>query len=76
MTQTIAKKISLYDQDLNLWLETVIAQLKSGSLENLDIENLVEELEGLAGRDRRELRRRLWRIFYSCFTYCKKKSRV
>ena len=59
MTQTIAKKISLYDQDLNLWLETVIAQLKSGSLENLDIENLVEELEGLAGRDRRELRRRL-----------------
>jgi hypothetical protein len=59
MTQTIAKKISLYDQDLNLWLETAITQLKSGSLENLDIENLVEELEGLAGRDRRELRRRL-----------------
>ena len=59
MTETIAKKISLYDQDLNLWLETAITQLKSGSLENLDIENLVEELEGLAGRDRRELRRRL-----------------
>ena len=42
MTQTIAKKISLYDQDLNLWLQTAIAQLKSGNLENLDIENLVE----------------------------------
>ena len=59
MTQTIAKKISLYDQDLSLWLQTAVAQLKSGNLENLDIENLVEELEGLAGRDRRELRRRL-----------------
>jgi len=59
MTQTIARKVSLYDRDLNLWLETAIVQLKSGSLENLDIENLVEELEGLAGRDRRELRRRL-----------------
>lgn len=25
MTQTIAAKISLYEQDLNLWLETAIA---------------------------------------------------
>ena len=32
MTQTIARKISLYDQDLNLWLETAIAQLKAGDL--------------------------------------------
>jgi len=62
MTQTVEKKISLYDQDLNLWLETAIAQLKSGNLENLDIENLVEELEGLAGRDRREVVNRLKRL--------------
>ncbi len=74
MTQTIAKKISLYDQDLNLWLETAIAQLKSGSLENLDIENLVEELEGLAGRDRRELRRRLSTLLEHLLKRCYVKS--
>ena len=74
MTQTIAIKISLYDQDLNLWLETAITQLKSGSLENLDIENLVEELEGLAGRDRRELRRRLSTLLEHLLKRCYVKS--
>jgi hypothetical protein len=50
MIQTPSKvtKISLYDRDLNLWLEEAIAQLKCGDFHNLDIENLVEELEGLA----------------------------
>jgi hypothetical protein len=59
MTQAIAKKTSLYKRDLNLWLEIAIAQLKMGDLQNLDIDNLIEELEGLAGRDRRELKNRL-----------------
>ncbi len=58
MTQTVTKQ-TLYDTDLNLWLETVISQLRSGNLHNVDIENLIEELEGLAGRDRRELKNRL-----------------
>jgi hypothetical protein len=58
MTQAIVKQ-TLYDTDLNLWLETVIAQLRSGDLQNIDVENLIEELEGLAGRDRRELKNRL-----------------
>ncbi len=58
MTQTIAKQ-TLYDTDLNLWLETVISQLRSGDLANVDIENLIEELEGLAGRDKREVVSRL-----------------
>jgi hypothetical protein len=51
--------ISLYESDLNLWLENEIAHLRAGDLHNLDIENLIEELEGLAGRDRRELKNRL-----------------
>ena len=50
MTQTIASKKFLYEQDLNLWLETAIAQLKSGNLENLDIENLIEDTEILLGK--------------------------
>jgi hypothetical protein len=59
MTTTIKPKSTLYDRDLNLWLEEAIAKLKAGDFQNLDVENLIEELEGLAGRDRRELENRL-----------------
>ena len=74
MTQTIARKISLYDQDLNLWLETVIAQLKGGDLQDLDVENLIEELEGLAGRDKRELKNRLATLLEHLLKRCYVKS--
>ena len=74
MTQTIARKISLYDQDLNLWLETVIAQLKAGDLQDLDVENLIEELEGLAGRDKRELKNRLATLLEHLLKRCYVKS--
>lgn len=58
MPQAMVKQ-TLYDSDLNLWLETVISQLRSGDLQNVDIENLIEELESLAGRDKREVISRL-----------------
>jgi hypothetical protein len=58
MPQSIVKQ-TLYDTDLNLWLETVISQLRSRDLQSLDLENLIEELEGLAGRDKREVVSRL-----------------
>lgn len=70
MTQTIAAKKSLYEQDLNLWLETAIAQLKSRDLQDLDIDNLIEELEGLAGRDRRELKERLTTLLEHLLKRC------
>lgn len=69
MTQTIEKQ-TLYDRDLNLWLETAIAQLRTGDLQNLDIENLIEELEGLAGRDRRELENRLQTLIEHILKRC------
>jgi len=59
MTQIITAKANLYDRDLNLWLETAIAQLENNDFYNLDTKNLIEELQGLAGRDRRELESRL-----------------
>lgn len=74
MTQAIARKTSLYDSDLNLWIETAIAQLKTGNLQDLDIENLIEELEGLAGRDRRELKNRLTTLIEHLLKRCYVKS--
>ncbi|NCJ08125.1 DUF29 family protein [Synechococcales cyanobacterium C] len=49
----------LYEQDLALWFANTITQLKTGDFEQIDIKHLVEEIEGLAGRDRRELQNRL-----------------
>jgi len=69
MTQAMVKQ-TLYDSDLNLWLETVIAQLRSGDLQNVDIENLIEELEGLAGRDKREIISRLKTLFEHILKRC------
>ncbi|MBR8829428.1 MAG: DUF29 domain-containing protein [Gomphosphaeria aponina SAG 52.96 = DSM 107014] len=58
MTKT-AITHSLYERDFNLWLHETIEQLKAGKIENIDIENLIEELDSLARRDRRELKSRL-----------------
>ena len=74
MTQTIEQKITLYDRDLNLWLEEAIAKLKAGDFQSLDVENLIEELEGLAGRDRRELKRRLTTLIEHILKRCYVKS--
>lgn len=58
MTQTKPVE-SLYKSDFALWLDETITQLKSGNLHDVDITSLVEELESLAGSDRRELKNRL-----------------
>jgi hypothetical protein len=70
MTQTIEQTSTLYDRDLNLWLEDVITKLKAGDLVNLDVENLIEELAGLAGRDRREMESRLTRLIEHVLKRC------
>jgi hypothetical protein len=50
---------ALYDEDFVAWLEDTIVKLKHQRFEEIDLENLIEEMEGLAKRDRRELRNRL-----------------
>lgn len=58
MTQAKPKP-ALYDQDLALWFADTVEQLRAGAYGKLDVEHLIEELEGLAGRDRNELENRL-----------------
>lgn len=48
-----------YHADEALWLATTIAALKAGQFHTVDWGSLIEELEALAGRDRRELESRL-----------------
>ena len=62
--------LTLYERDLDLWLETAIAQLKAGDFQNLDIENLIEELEGLSGNHKREVETRLIRLIEHIFKRC------
>ena len=55
-TQTLQ---NLYEQDFVAWCEATVARLKAGQLDQLDIENLIEEVDSLGKRDRRELTSRL-----------------
>jgi len=58
MTQVVPQ-VKLYDRDFVAWCDHTVAQLKAGQLSEIDLDNLIEEIEGLAGRDRRELASRL-----------------
>ena len=60
---TLAKVKNLYDQDFALWIEKTVKQLKSGDLSQVDLENLIEEVESLGRRDKRELKNRLITLF-------------
>lgn len=48
-----------YEQDFHQWIEHHITLLRAGQLNEIDVEHLIEELEGMAGRDRNELVSRL-----------------
>jgi len=45
----------LYEEDFVEWADETSRLLRSGRFDQIDVEHLVEEVEGLAGRDRREL---------------------
>jgi hypothetical protein len=53
---------SLYDRDFALWVEAQVAAIRAGDLGRLDVENVVEELEGLTKRDVRGLGSQLKRV--------------
>ncbi len=61
MAQTTSK--TLYDSDFALWVEKTVSQLKAREVKNIDWENLIEEVESLGKRDKRELKSRLITLF-------------
>jgi uncharacterized protein DUF29 len=59
MAKALERPQVLYDEDLLAWSERQVAHLRAGQLDRLDVEHLIEELEGMAGKLRRELKNRL-----------------
>jgi hypothetical protein len=51
--------VNTYQTDFQRWIEEQAAFLKGSQFERLDISHLVEELESMGARDRRELINRL-----------------
>jgi len=50
---------ALYEEDFALWSAETARLLREGRFEEIDIEHLVEEVEGMAKSDRRELNSRM-----------------
>lgn len=48
-----------YEEDFAAWLEDQAGRARRGEIESLDLENIAEELDGMARSDRREIRNRL-----------------
>ena len=47
-----------YEEDFVAWLEDQAQRARRGETDGLDLENIAEELEGMARSDRREIRNR------------------
>lgn len=59
MARALERPETLYEADLLAWLEAQVAELRAGRTDALDVANLIEELEAMAGSRRRALKRRL-----------------
>lgn len=54
-TEVQANQKRLYETDYLKWLETTIEQLRQQNYSQVDWENLIEEMEGMARQERRSL---------------------
>lgn len=59
----------LYETDYLRWLEQTIELLKNSQLEQIDYDNLIEELEDLAKREKRRLKSLLEQIIRHLLLY-------
>ncbi len=69
MTQTPIQN-QLYEQDFALWIDDTVARLKAHQFDQLDLDNLIEEVESLGRRDKRELESRLRVLFSHLLKRC------
>ena len=53
----------LYERDFVMWVENTVTQLKQKNFADIDLENLIDEVESLGKRDKRELKSRLITLF-------------
>ncbi|MDB9313618.1 DUF29 domain-containing protein [Spirulina sp. CS-785/01] len=60
---TIGSYKKLYETDFAIWIEDTVQKLQSRNTKDLDWENLIEEIESLGKRDKRELQSRLITLF-------------
>jgi len=56
---TESRNAPAYEEDFVAWLEDQARRARCGETDGLDLENIAEELEGMARSDRREIRNRL-----------------
>jgi hypothetical protein len=54
---------TLYDQDLQRWIEQTVNQLRNRDFESLDIEHLVEELVDLGKSEKNALKGNLMILY-------------
>jgi len=59
MNRIEAKQLVGYDEDFALWSAEQATLLRTGRLDRVDLENVAEEIEGLARRNRHEIASRL-----------------
>ena len=65
-----------YDIDVYSWIASQIKVLRNGNLAQLDVDNLIEELDALARRDKRELESRLEKLLAHLLKwYCQPSGR-
>jgi len=58
-----------YEEDFVAWLEDQARRARRGNAAELDLENIAEELEGMARSDRREIRNRLIALLVHLLKY-------
>jgi hypothetical protein len=54
---------TLYDRDFSLWVAAQVEALRAARFADLDLPNVIEELDGLAKRDRSAMQSQLRRLF-------------
>ncbi|PSB17474.1 DUF29 domain-containing protein [filamentous cyanobacterium CCP1] len=55
-------KLSLYEQDYQLWLKQTLAQLRSRDFTKVDLQNLIEEIEDLGKSEKYAISSYLMRL--------------